>query len=103
MLAAMLPLLASAQTIKEKHLPFYATEEAPHLENILPAPPSLQDPLFFNDWCQYQWGKSVRDTERGKQAVSDARIGATYFFKRFSPAMHRELTEEKYPILHELL
>lgn len=103
LLAAMLPLLASAQTIKEKHLPFYATEEAPHLENILPAPPSLQDPLFFNDWCQYQWGKSVRDTERGKQAVSDARIGATYFFKRFSPAMHRELTEEKYPILHELL
>jgi acid phosphatase (class A) len=102
-IAAVLPLCACAQTITQKYPPFYTTEEAPHLENVLPEPPGLQDPLFYNDWCQYQWGKSIRDTERGELAVKDARIGASYFFKRFSPAMHRELTQEKYPILYKLL
>ena len=103
LIAAVLPLCACAQTIAQKYPPFYTTEEAPHLENVLPAPPGLQDPLFYNDWCQYQWGKSIRDTERGELAVKDSRIGASYFFKRFSPAMHRELTQEKYPTLYNLL
>ncbi len=93
----------SAQTNKKSYAPFYTKEEAPHLENVLPAPPELNSSRYYDDWCQYLWGKSIRDTERGELAVKDAGVGASYFFKRFAEPMHRELTQEEYPILFELL
>lgn len=101
---AFLPVIATAQDIYANHpRTFISQEEAPHLEKILPAPPSLNDPLFFNDWCQYQWGKSIRDTERGALAVKDADINTNYIMERYSPAMHRNLTKAAYPVLYELL
>lgn len=105
MAVMLLPLCLAAQNQKsEKTTPFYTREEAPHLENVLPAPPALNDPLFFNDWSQYLWGKSIRDTERGQQAVVDAKLGGNFFFKRYSEAMGiKTMTQEDYPILYELL
>ncbi|MBO7468202.1 MAG: phosphatase PAP2 family protein [Bacteroidaceae bacterium] len=94
--------LAEGDVTKEKFKPFYTREEAPHLENVIPAPPTLVDPLFFNDWAQFQWGLSVRDSERGKQAVEDAHINATYFMKRYSEATDIELTPETHPELFRL-
>jgi len=101
MIAAVLSLGArtAAQTKVE---PFYNRSQAPHLENVLPAPPSLNDSRFFDDWCQYQWGKSIRETPRGIQAVEDADISAQFFMKRFSAAVGKELTAEQYPCLYEL-
>ncbi|MBQ3908054.1 MAG: hypothetical protein II746_02540, partial [Bacteroidaceae bacterium] len=61
--------LAEGDVTKEKFTPFFTREEAPHLEHVLPEPPSLTDPLFHNDWVQYQWGRSVQDSERGRLAV----------------------------------
>lgn len=101
MAAMLLPLCLSAQN---KTTPFYTREEAPHLENVIPAPPQLTDPLFQNDWNQYLWGKSIRDTERGEQAVKDAKLGGNFFFERYSEAMGiKTMTKEDYPILYELL
>jgi len=92
-----------AQGVKdEKFVPFYTRDEAPHMENVIPAPPSLTDAQFFYDWTQYQWGLSIRDTERGQEAVADAHINAEYFMKRFSPAVERELTPDEYPHLYRL-
>ena len=42
--------LAEGDVTKEKFSPFFTREEAPHLEHVLPEPPSLTDPLFHNDW-----------------------------------------------------
>jgi acid phosphatase (class A) len=105
LLATLLPLAVFAQkdVTKENYDPFFTKKEAPHIENVLPAPPTLTDPRFFDDWAQYQWGKSIRDTERGKLAVEDAGIYAGYFMKRFSPAMEGTLTPKTHPILYRLL
>lgn len=97
---------ASAQNndvTKETFTSFYTAEHAPHLENILPPPPALTSVRFQDDWAMYQWGKSIRETERGQQAVEDAGINAAYFMKRFSPEVGRDLTPEKYPHLYRLL
>ena len=101
----MLPMavLAQKDVTKEEFKPFYTKDVAPHLEKVLPEPPALTDPLFFSDWSQYQWGKSIRETERGKLAVTDAGIGAPYFMKRFGEAMGIELTPEKYPEMYRLM
>ena len=75
-LAVMLPMFlcsfAQDDVTKEKFTPFYQMADAPHMEKVLPAPPALTDSRFFYDWTQYQWGKSIRETERGKQAIADA-------------------------------
>jgi len=83
--------------------PFYYSDAAPHLENVLPNPPGLKDPLFVNDWNQYLWGKEQRATERGELAVKDAGICATYFMVRFSPVLSHPVTPEANPILYQLL
>ena len=95
-------LMAGGDVTKEKFTPFFDHEQAPHLENVLPTPPALTDPLFSHDWAQYRWGISIRDTERGQVAVKDAGINAGYFLKRYSPAVERELTPEEYPELYRL-
>lgn len=88
---------------REMAMPFFSREEAPHLENVLPNPPELDDSRFADDWNKYLWGKSIRETERGQQAIADASINADYFMKRFSPAMECELTKEAYPVLYKLI
>ena len=93
----------SSDVTKEKPEPFYTRDEAPHLEKVLPPPPELTSARFSDDWNQYLWGKSMRDTDRGILAVRDAGISATYFMKRYSEAVGRELTPEKYPELWRLL
>lgn len=100
---SVMSLSLAAQNRPQQATPFYTRDIAPHLELVLPNPPDLNDSRFFNDWTQYLWGKSIRDTERGQQAVEDAGIGAAYFMKRFSPGMSVEITPEKNPILYQLL
>ena len=78
--------LAQSEVKRETFEPFFTKEQAPHIEQVIPTPPSLTDPLFYYDWAQYQWGRSIRDTERGEQAVKDAGINAGYFLQRFTPA-----------------
>lgn len=99
--ALLMPLLLPAQN-RQAYGPFYTVEEAPHLEKILPPPPSLTDNRFSDDWAQYQWGKSIRDTERGQQAVKDAGISARFFMERFSPVLSHPLNPDDYPVLYEL-
>lgn len=107
LLAAAMPLCAFAQKDYNKIMrdatPFYTREQAPHIERVLPEPPSITDARFADDWNQYIWGKSIRDTERGKQAVEDAHIGAGYFMERFSPVMSHPVTPENNPKLFMLL
>ena len=101
--AMLLSLSLSAQGVKsEKFTPFYTKDVAPKMEKVIPNPPELTDAQFFYDWTQYQWGKSIRDTERGQLAVDDAGINAEYFMKRFSPCVGRELTPDEYPHLYRL-
>ena len=99
-------LSASAQkntVTQEKFSPFYTSDEAPKLETVLPEPPAYNSIRYQDDWAMYQWGKSIRNTDRGQVAIEDAGINADYFMKRFSPAVGKELTPEKYPNLYRLL
>lgn len=104
MLMAALGTSAQEQAVtQEEFAPFYTTEEAPKLENVLPEPPAFTSARYQDDWAMYQWGKSIRDSERGQIAIDDAGINALYFMQRFSPAIGVDLTPEEYPHLFRLL
>lgn len=65
----------------------------------LPAPPVNGSREFVNDSIMYEWGKSIRDTERGRIAVEDVDASIEYFYERFAPAIGIKLTVEKCPEL----
>ena len=48
---------------------YFTDEELPNAAAWLPAPPDTLDPHFTYDIMKYMWGKTVRDTERGKEAM----------------------------------
>lgn len=101
MVVSVLSLMAQ-DVRNEEFTPFYTKDVAPHMEMVIPEPPALTDSRFFDDWTQYQWGKSIRDTERGELAIADAGISAEFFMKRFSEAVERQLTPDEYPHLYRL-
>lgn len=77
----------------------YTDSYMPDAYYFLPAPPAPGDPLFINDSIQYYLNKEIRSTQRGDTAVWDAETSIEYFMMRFSGAVGKELTPEKYPVL----
>ena len=65
-LAALIQLSAQEQTAEL----YFEAKDLPDGVAWLPAPPDTIGALFAHDIMQYMWGKSIRDTERGRQAVS---------------------------------
>lgn len=77
----------------------YSDSYMPDAYYFLPAPPAPGDPLFVNDSIQYFLHKEIRSTQRGDTAVWDAETSIEYFMQRFSGAIGKELTPERYPVL----
>jgi len=77
--------------------PFLEIEQLPDETVYLPAPPKETELNYINDLCKYQWGKTVRDTERGAQAAKDADHTIGYMLDYFAPAFGMKITEEATP------
>lgn len=71
--------------------------------DFLPTPPKPDEATFYNDWMRYQWGKSMRNTERGKQAIKDADYTFEYFIKMYSEPFGMTISKENTPEISALL
>lgn len=78
------------------------SEVANSLE-LLPPPPEAGSILFLYDKARYDWGKLQRDTPRGEQAASDARVNGDGVPFAFSEAFGIEITRDKTPELYRLI
>lgn len=70
---------------------------------LLPPPPAAGSARFAYDMEQYQWGKSVRDTDRGRQAVADADLGEGWIDRVFSEAFGYRITEKDAREIYKLI
>lgn len=66
-------------------------------EAFLPEPPASESAHFAYDREQYEWGKSVRDSLRGRQAVIDADLSDGWLDRAFSEAFGFRLTPDNAP------
>lgn len=82
---------------------FLTAEEMPTSAKFLPVPPTPTDASFYNDWQRYQWGKTMRDTERGMQAVKDADCSFEYFLKIYSEPFGMTISKENTPEIFAFL
>ena len=82
---------------------FLTEDEIPTGAKFLPLPPSPTDASFYNDWQRYQWGKTMRNTARGKQAVADAVHTLAYFSEIYSEPFGVTISRENTPEISALL
>lgn len=82
---------------------FLTIDEVANSLRLLPPPPADSTARFAYDREQYEWGKSQRDTERGRQAVRDADLGDGWLDRSFSEAFGYRLTKENAPAIYDLI
>ncbi len=82
---------------------FLQEGDVPNSFLILPPPPDGASITFLNDQARYTWGKTMRNTPRGEQAVQDARVGGDGVPRAFSEAFGIEITSEDTPEIYTLI
>ncbi|MBQ7461267.1 MAG: phosphatase PAP2 family protein [Bacteroidaceae bacterium] len=82
---------------------YLTKEEAPHDTTFIGPPPAFGSLLFEQDFHMYQYGKTLRKTERGKQAVKDANTSTGNILEVFSEAFGMKLSKEDTPEIYKLI
>ena len=108
MIAAILvfcgTLSLGAQTQNgKKDSPYFNIFQLPNPCEYLPAPPDTASVLFVNDFQQFMWGKSVRNTPRGEQASWESYYGARRMADIFSQAMGVTISKEATPEIYRFI
>lgn len=110
-LAAAFAMPAAAQQPGKKikdhrtnpDLYFLEIDDVANSLELLPPPPSAESVRFMYDKARYDWGKSIRNTERGEQAFQDARVGGDGVPRAFSEAFGVEITKDGTPEIYKLV
>jgi len=100
-----LTLSAAAQknNTTEKWPTFLTQAQLPDGTKYLSAPPDTSSIAYLNDFHQYQWGKSMRGTERGQQAVFDANVTIDSIMKSFAEPFGIRITKSNAPEIYYLV
>lgn len=93
--------ISFAQT--EKDTVYVFLENMPDAGIYLPPPPDMLSPQYADDFAQWQWGKSVRPTDRGQQANDDSQWGINGMIRIHQGTLGFEITKEKTPAIYKLL
>ncbi len=90
-----------AQT--EKDTVYVFLENMPDAGIYLPPPPDMLSPQYADDFAQWQWGKTVRPTQRGQQANDDSQWGIKGMIRIHQETLGFEISKEKTPAIYKLL
>jgi len=70
---------------------------------FLPAPPDTCDVEYIDDFLQWQWGKTVRFTERGERASEESQSGTTEMCRIYSEALGFSISRSETPAIYNLI
>ena len=90
-----------AQT--EQDTVYVFLKDMPDAGIYLPPPPDMTSTTYADDFAQWQWGKTVRPTQRGQQANDDSQWGIKGMVRVFSDILGFEISKEKSPAIYKLL
>ena len=82
---------------------YLSIDEMPNPMEFLPPPPGWTSPLFAGDYAAYLWGKTIRQTERGKTAIEQAAYLFDDISVYFSKCFGLEISREKTPAIYKVL
>ncbi|MBO7721867.1 MAG: phosphatase PAP2 family protein [Kiritimatiellae bacterium] len=82
---------------------YFDVDALPDATVFLPPPPGWSSHRFVGDHAEYIWGRTQRDTARGRLAASNAVFTAKDLLKRFEVPFGMEITPGKTPAMHRVL
>ncbi len=82
---------------------FMEMGDMPNSLVLLPGPPDAASIAFMYDKARYDWGKSIRKTERGEQAFLDARVEGQDLPNAFSEAFGVSINQKETPEIYRLI
>ncbi len=90
--------------VAQDYKPFLSVDELPEPSVILAPCPAEGTTAFALDVERYNWGKGLRESPRGAQAIADADISTPdAIFTLFKNVVDVEISEEKTPEVATLL
>lgn len=98
---ALFACISFAQT--EKDTVYVFLENMPDAGIYLPPPPDMTSTQYADDFAQWQWGKTVRPTDRGQQANDDSQWGINGMIRIHQETLGFEISKEKTPAIYKLL
>ena len=98
---ATLLIMAAVGFGQSKH--YLTKEQAPLDTTFIGPPPAFGSLLYEQDFHMYQYGKTLRDTPRGRQAVKDANTSTENILEVFSEAFGMPLSKESTPEIYTLI
>lgn len=100
---SIIAFLFTVITIYGQSNHYLTKEEAPLDTTFIGPPPAFGSLLFEQDFHMYQYGKTLRNTPRGKQAVKDANTSTDNILDVFSEAFGMKLSKEDTPEIYNLI
>ena len=82
---------------------YFSEDDLPNGVKWLPEPPDTISSQFVYDITQYMWGKSLRDTPRGKEATAHWVTGAAEMAEFFSVPFGMTISESETPAIFKLV
>lgn len=101
LVAALFTGVGYAQT--EKDTVYVFLKDMPDAGIYLPPPPDMTSTTYADDFAQWQWGKTIRPTERGQQANDDSQWGINGMIRIHQGTLGFEISKEKTPAIYKLL
>ncbi|MBR1792136.1 MAG: phosphatase PAP2 family protein [Bacteroidales bacterium] len=95
----MMPMVTMAQ----KPTAYFSKDQLPNAINYLPEPPDTASTRFVYDLTQYYWGKSLRETDRGRQAKRNAIFDTDTMLVQFSDVFGYELSATATPAIYKVI
>ena len=78
-------------------------EDQPDGGIFLPAPPDTSSVAYIDDFIQWQWGKSMRPTERGERASQESASSTTEMARIYSEALGFKISRSETPAIYNLM
>ena len=78
-------------------------EDQPDGGIFLPAPPDTSSVAYLDDFVQWQWGKAMRQTERGERASQESASSTTEMARIYSEALGFKISRTETPAIYNLM
>ena len=82
---------------------YFTADEMPNGVVFLPSPPDTTSILFISDYAQYMWGKTMRNTERGQEAIDHVVTSVSEMAALFSKPFGMTISRETTPAIYKML
>ena len=103
LIALFAAVIAAVNVNAQFRSTYFTADEMPNGVVFLPSPPDTTSILFISDYAQDMWGKTIRNTERGQEAIDHVVTSVSEMAALFSKPFGMTISRETTPAIYKML